>query len=56
MLVVYSLLWLILRVILAPVLALVLIDTDVPINEQQMNSLEDYVEASLMLQFNRVQS
>ena len=23
-------------------------------NEQQMNSLEDYVEASLMLQFNRV--
>ena len=23
-------------------------------NEQQMNSLEDYLEASLMLQFNRV--
>ena len=26
-------------------------DSDVTINEQQMNSLEDYVEASLMLQF-----
>ena len=37
-------------------LALVLIDSDVTINEQQMNSLEDSVEASLMLQFNRVQS
>ena len=56
MLVVYSLLWLILRVVLAPVLAPVLADpdSDVTINEQQMNSLEDYVEASLMLQFNRV--
>ena len=31
-------------------------DSDVTINEQQMNSLEDYVEASLVLQFNRVQS
>ena len=31
-------------------------DFDVTINEQQMNSLEDYVEASFMLQFNRVQS
>ena len=31
-------------------------DSDVTINEQQMNSLEDYLEASLVLQFNRVQS
>ena len=30
-------------------------DSDVTINEQ-MNFLEDYVEASFMLQFNRVQS